>query len=129
MHINIRTGLGMEAIKDFKRAGGTHVFIVSLPGKESGVAIKKPEDFRAVFDQTVETVRQANDIVKAYAVIGVHPGELVELSDTIGLERAYEICLGGLDLAATYVAEGKAVALKSGRPNFPVSAGNARGLE
>jgi TatD-related deoxyribonuclease len=121
MHINIRTGLGMEAIKDFKRAGGTHVLIVSLPGKESGAVVKKPEDFHAVYDMTVETVKQANDIVRAYGVIGVHPSELVELSDTLGLEQAYEICLGGLDLAAKYVAEGRAIALKSGRPNFPVS--------
>jgi TatD-related deoxyribonuclease len=121
MHINIRTGLGMEAVKDFKRAGGTHVFIVSLPGKESGIAIRHAEDFRAVLDQTVETVRQANEIVKAYAILGVHPGEFVELSDVVGMDRAYEICRGGLEIAASYVAEGKAVALKSGRPNFPVS--------
>ena len=61
MHINVRTGLGMEAIKDFKRAGGTHVFIVSLPGKECGVAVTKSGDFQAAYDQTVETVKQAND--------------------------------------------------------------------
>ncbi len=54
MHINLKGGRGIEAIKEFKNAGGTHVFIVSLPAGELGLTIRSPEDFRAVFDATVE---------------------------------------------------------------------------
>lgn len=121
MHINLRTGRGIEAIKEFKGAGGTHVFIVSLPAKESGIRIKAAEDYKAVFDQTVEAVRQASEIVSAYAVLGVHPAEFIELSETMGVEKAYAVVKEGLEIAAKYVAENKAVAIKSGRPHYPVS--------
>lgn len=121
MHINLRTGRGMEAIKDFKNAGGTHVFIVSLPAGELGFTVSKAEDYRAVFDHTVEAARQAGEIVKAYAVVGVHPAEFIEMSNVMGMQRAYAIVKEGLEIAAKYVAENKAVAIKSGRPHYPVS--------
>ena len=122
MHININGGRGMGAIKEFKNAGGTHVFIVSLPAGELGMSITKAEDFRVVFDETVEAVRQANELVKAFAVVGVHPAEYVGLAESLGIERAYAIVREGLDIAAKYVAEGRAIAIKSGRPHYPVSA-------
>src|SRR5271157_8237 len=121
MHINVKGGRGVEAIKDFKNAGGTHVFIVSLPAGELGLAIAKGDDFRAVFDATVEAVRQANEHVKAYAVVGVHPAEFIRLAESSGMEKAYALVKEGLEIAAKYVAEGKAVAIKSGRPHFPVT--------
>ena len=122
MHINIRGGRGMEAIKEFRNAGGTHVFIVSLPAGELGLSINRADDFRAVFDETVEASRQANELVKAFAVVGVHPAEYIGLAESLGMERAYAIVKEGLELAAKYVAEGRAVAIKSGRPHYPVSA-------
>lgn len=122
MHLNIRGGRGLEAIKEFRNAGGTHVFLVSLPAGEVGHAIASGGDFRAVYDATVEAARQANEYVKAYAIVGVHPAEYVGLAGSVGVERAYAIVREGLEIAAKYVAEGKAVALKSGRPHYPVSA-------
>lgn len=121
MHINLRTGRGMEAIKEFRNAGGTHVIIVSLPAGECGLTIGRAEDYRAVFDLTVEAVRRSNELVKAYAVVGVHPAEFVGLSEARGIDEAYEIVREGLEIAAKYVAEGKAIGLKSGRPHYPVS--------
>jgi TatD-related deoxyribonuclease len=121
MHLNIGQGRGVEAIKEFKNAGGTHVFIVSLPAGELGLAVSKAEDFRAVYDNTLEAVRQANEHVKAFAVVGVHPAEYIGLAESLGMEKAYAIVKEGLEIAAKYVAEGKAVAMKSGRPHYPVS--------
>jgi TatD-related deoxyribonuclease len=54
MHLNLNGGRGIEAVKEFRNAGGTHLFIVSLPAGELGLTIKKADDFRAVFDATVE---------------------------------------------------------------------------
>ncbi len=59
--------------------------------------------------------------MKAYAVVGVHPAEYIGLSETLGMEKAYAVVKEGLEIAAKYVAEGKAVAIKSGRPHYPVS--------
>jgi TatD-related deoxyribonuclease len=122
MHLNLKRGRGIEAIKEFRNAGGTHVLIVSLPAGELGLAVTQAGDFKAVYDETVEAVRRANEYVKAYAVVGVHPAEYIGLANSLGVERAYAIVKGGLEIAAKYVAEGKAVAVKSGRPHYPVSA-------
>jgi TatD-related deoxyribonuclease len=59
--------------------------------------------------------------VKAFAVVGIHPAEYVGLAESLGIEKAYAIVKEGLEIAAKYVAEGKAVAIKSGRPHYPVS--------
>jgi TatD-related deoxyribonuclease len=121
MHLNPLRGRGIEAIKEFRNAGGTHVFIVSLPAGESGMAIRKAEDYYTLYDLTVDVVRQANELVHAYAVVGVHPAEFVGLAGSMGVEQAYQVVREGLEIAAKYVAEEKAVAIKSGRPHYPVS--------
>lgn len=121
MHINLRRGRGMEAIKEFKNVGGTHVFIVSLPAEELGLSIKGAKDYHAVYNETFEAVRRANEYVKAYAVIGVHPAEFIGMAGTLGMDKAYAIVKEGLEIAAKYVSEGTAVAIKSGRPHYPVS--------
>lgn len=121
MHLNLRTGRGMEAIKEFRNAGGTHVILVSLPAGECGLTISKAQDFHSVFDLTVEAARQSNELVKAYAVVGVHPAEFVGLAESRGIDEAYSIVKEGLEIAAKYVAEGKAIGIKSGRPHYPVS--------
>ena len=121
MHINLRTGRGMEAIKEFRNAGGTHVILVSLPARECGLTTNCANDYRSVYDLTVEAARQSNEIVKAYAVIGVHPAEFVWLAESKGIDEAYSIVKEGLEIAAKYVAEGKAIGIKSGRPHYPVS--------
>lgn len=123
MHINLPRGRGIEAIKEFKNAGGTHVLIVSLPAGEMGMTVRRSNDYKAVYDETIKAVEMANEYVKAYAVIGVHPAEFVWLVESRGFESAYETVKEGLEIAAKYVAEGKAVALKSGRPHYPVTPG------
>lgn len=121
LHLNPRRGRGIEAIKEFRNAGGTHVFVVSLPAGESGMTIRSAQDYRTLYDLTVEVVRQANEYVRAYAVVGVHPAEFIDLAGTMGTEPAYQVAREGLEIAAKYVAEGKAVAIKSGRPHYPVT--------
>jgi len=121
MHLNPLRGRGIEAIKEFRSAGGTHVFVVSLPAGESGMTIRTAQDYYTLYDLTIEAVRQANELVHAYAVVGVHPAEFVGLAGSRGAETAHQIVREGLEIAAKYVAEGKAVAIKSGRPHYPVS--------
>jgi TatD-related deoxyribonuclease len=121
MHINHLRGRGIEAIKEFRNAGGTHVFIVSLPAGEMGMNIHSAQSYHELYNQTINAVRHANEIVHAYAVVGVHPAEFIGLAETMGMEKAHEIVRQGLEIAAKYVAEGKAVAIKSGRPHYPVS--------
>ena len=121
IHIDMKRGRGLDAVSDFKNAGGTHMFLVTLPSRHLGVSVKKSEDYKIVFDQTIEAAAKINEIgVTAFPVLGIHPVDILYLSEENGVEKAIEIMRGGFDIAANYIREGKAVALKSGRPHFPV---------
>lgn len=125
IHLNAETGEGMDAVRDFVAAGGTHLFVVNRPSWNFGVEAESGEDFRPGFDATLDIVENATDILpgRAYAVLGVHPGLISKLVDGWGHtpEEATAIMQAGLDLAAEYVSSGEAIALKSGRPHYEVN--------
>lgn len=119
IHIDMKRGRGLDAVSDFQNAGGTHMFLVTLPSRHLGVSVKKPEDYKIVFDQTIETALKINETgVTAFPVLGIHPVDILYLAEENGVDKAVEIMCGGFDIAASSVREGKAVALKSGRPHF-----------
>jgi TatD-related deoxyribonuclease len=122
MHIDPRAR-GMEAVKEFKNSGGTHIILVTKPSWSLGVTVKKPEDYLIVFDETVEIASKIKDIgVGAFPVLGVHPAEISKLIEYMELQEAMEVMKKGLEIASEYVERGLAVGIKSGRPHYPVSA-------
>ncbi|WP_440007335.1 TatD family hydrolase [Halomicrococcus sp. SG-WS-1] len=141
MHLDPENGRGIEAVKDFARSGGTHLLVVNKPSWLLGVEVESGEDFREVFDATVDAVERASEILdgRAWPVLGVHPGLISKLVDDRGYDpaEARDLMRAGLAEAAEYVADGPGVALKTGRPHYDVSeavwdASNAvlrRGLE
>ena len=123
IHLDPANGRGIEAAKDFLRAGGTHVFLVCKPSESFGVLPGSGEDFRSVYEGTIrvaEGVTAATGLV-VYTVLGVHPAEMTRLAAT-GMTPgdAAAVMMDGLDLAGRYVRDGRAVALKSGRPHYEV---------
>jgi TatD-related deoxyribonuclease len=122
IHIDPANGRGLEAAKDFLRAGGTHLFLVSKPSWSLGIEVSSGSDYVKVFDETLrvaEMIRETGLVV--FPVLGVHPAEINRLSERMTLAEATTLMKSGLDCAATYVREGKAVALKSGRPHYEVA--------
>ncbi len=121
MHLNPK-GRCLEAVKEFVRAGGTHIVLVSLPPWSLSIEISAPDDYMQVFDKVLKIARRAEEAekVKVFVVLGVHPAELTKYYGRMGLARAVELMKGGLELACEYVREGKAVGLKSGRPHYEV---------
>jgi TatD-related deoxyribonuclease len=120
MHIDPRAR-GLEAVKEFKNAGGTHIILVSKPSWSLGVTVKKPDDYFIVFDETVEIASKIKEIgVVAFPVLGVHPAEISKLTEYMELQEAAEIMKRGLEIASGYVEKGLAVGIKSGRPHYPV---------
>ena len=122
IHIDPVNGRGLEAAKDFLRAGGTHLFLVSKPSWSLSVHPSRGADYAKVFDETLrvaEMIRETGLIV--FPVLGVHPAEISRLTERMSLAEATTVMKAGLDCAATFVREGKAVALKSGRPHYEVS--------
>jgi TatD-related deoxyribonuclease len=76
-------------------------------------------DYRTVYDKTISIADEMRKIgLTVFVVLGVHPAEITYF------ERDFHECarimMEGIDVAAMYVQDGKAVALKSGRPHYPV---------
>lgn len=122
IHIDPVNGSGIGAALDFYRAGGTHLFLVSKPSWSLSVHPASGADFARVFDETIRIAGLiAETGVVVFPVLGVHPAEITRLTERMTLPEAVETMKGGIDCAARYVREGKAVALKSGRPHYEVS--------
>ncbi|MDQ2051924.1 TatD family hydrolase [Natronolimnohabitans sp. A-GB9] len=124
LHLDPDNNRGIDAVRDFARVGGTHLLVVNKPSWHLGVEAETGEDFRAVFERTIEIVEEANGVLegRAWPVLGVHPGLISRLVDDRGFspEEAGELMQAGIDVAAEYVASGEALALKSGRPHYDV---------
>lgn len=122
-HLHLQPqGDNVEALKQFQSAGGTHVILSNLPYK--GMKIKTGKDFVAQYDITLdlaEKCRKETD-VEVFVVLGPYPGHLVWLWDELGEDRATDMMVVGMDIAAEMVKEGNALAIgEIGRPHFPVS--------
>jgi TatD-related deoxyribonuclease len=122
IHIDPVNGRGIEAAKDFLRAGGTHIFLVSKPSWSLSVYPSRGTEYNAVFDKTLRVAKLIEETgIVVYPVLGVHPAEISRLAERHSLPEAADIMKAGIDCAAEYIKEGKAVALKSGRPHYEVS--------
>jgi TatD-related deoxyribonuclease len=117
-HLHLRPwGSNVEVIKEFEKQGGTHAILVRLPqASDQGDYSKSYDDTLAM----AEKVRKETD-VKVFVALGPYPVELIHFEKKHGLEKATEMMKEGVDLAASYVKEGKAIAIgEVGRPHFNV---------
>lgn len=124
IHLDPVNGRGIEAAKDFLRAGGTHLFMVCKPSESFGFLPRSGRDFETVYEGTVRIAGMvsAETGLAVYPVLGVHPAEMTRLVATgMTITETATVMREGLDLAARYIREGRAVALKSGRPHYEVS--------
>lgn len=125
IHVNPVKGSGAETVgKAFKSHGGTALFVVSLPSWSYDVHLTSPSDFDRCYALTLSSVKRLLDLdLQAFAVVGVHPAELTFLlSRGVPLSEAVELIKKGLEKAAEWVCEQKAVAIgEVGLPHYPVS--------
>ncbi|WP_123538686.1 TatD family hydrolase [Halosimplex salinum] len=125
MHLDPVHGRGVEAAAEFADNGGTHLLVVNKPSWHLLDSLPSDADeFREVFDLTVGAVERATAELpgRAWPVLGVHPALVSQLvDDGRDPEEARDLMQTGLDAAAEYVADGPALALKSGRPHYDVS--------
>ena len=124
MHLDPVNGRGVEAAAEFADAGGTHLLVVNKPSWDLLDGLPEgPEDFREVFELTIEVVADASEVLpgRAWPVLGVHPALVSQLVEAgHDADSARDLMQTGLDEAAGYVADGPALALKSGRPHYEV---------
>lgn len=123
LHLDPVNGQGVAAAEAFAEVGGTHLLVLNKPSWHLGVDVESPEDFRWVFDRTVDVTREASERLpgRAWPLLGVHPALISGLLDReVTVEAATELMVEGLEVAAEYVADGPALAIKSGRPHYDV---------
>jgi TatD-related deoxyribonuclease len=125
LHLDPEHGRGIDAVTDFARSGGTHLLVVNKPSWHLGVEPDAGDDFEPVFEHTIDVVDRASTHLDgtAWPILGVHPGLVSRLVDDRGMDPdgAAELMGAGLETAAEYVSDGRALGLKSGRPHYEVS--------
>jgi TatD-related deoxyribonuclease len=121
-HMHLQpSGRNVEAAEEFKRAGGTRIILSHMPYHD--MPITRGYDFREGYERTVDMARkvEAEVGIRCQCTLGPYPVELIEMLEEVTLEKAKEVMLEGMDLAAEYVREGRALAIgEVGRPHFPV---------
>jgi len=124
LHLDPVNGRGVEAAREFADHGGTHLLVLNKPSWSLlGAVPETVEQFHEVFELTIEVAMGAADVLNgdAWPVLGVHPALISKLTEAgRSPEAAGEFMRAGLDIAAQYVADGPALALKSGRPHYEV---------
>jgi len=123
MHIDPVRGAGIDAVKEFYSAGGTHFMLVYKTAYGSGVNIKSGKDFGKAYDSIINLSDRINKETKAksYPIIGLHPAEFHHLIMDFGKERAYEIALEALKEIENRISERKAFGIgEVGRPHYHV---------
>jgi TatD-related deoxyribonuclease len=122
-HIHLQPqGRNVEAVKEYQKAGGTHLILSHMPYDQ--VQVHSVEDFILSYDITIGLAERCNreTSIKVFCTVGPYPVLLLPLAEEHGLSMAKEIMMGAMDAAASLVREGKAVAIgEVGRPHFPVS--------
>jgi TatD-related deoxyribonuclease len=114
-------GRNVDAIREFKAAGGTGFTLVTLPYKQ--VPISKGEDFEQSYRITLSLAEKAKEAteLEINIAVGPYPVLMVPFSVHFGLEKAEEMMNEGMDIAAKMVGEGRAHAIgEIGRPHFDV---------
>lgn len=120
-HLHLqRKGKCVEAIKEFKRAGGTHVVICQHPMVHKVIEDKQ---YSRAYKETLDIasdVRSQVD-VGVFVTVGPYPVDYLHLRKEFGRKEAMQIMRRGMDEAAALCSEGECVAIgEIGRPHFSV---------
>ena len=121
-HLHLRRdGCYLNAVKDFRNAGGTHLVLCQYPMVKTVIQEKS---YEMVYKETLDManeIRTAMDVT-VFVTVGPYPVDYLRLKDAFGREQAIEIMKKGMDQAAELCAEGFAIAIgEIGRPHFPVN--------
>jgi TatD-related deoxyribonuclease len=122
-HIHLQPqGRNVEAVREYQKAGGTHLILSHMPYDQ--VQVHRADDFMESYAITLDLAERCNREtgVKVFCTVGPYPVLIIPLAEEHGIIRAKEMMIEGMEGAARLVREGKAIAIgEVGRPHFPVS--------
>lgn len=120
-HLHLRrNGLFSNAIRDFKKAGGTHFVLCQLPMTN---LVIRDKSYRSCYQETLKMAEEirSNIEVGVFVSVGPYPVDYLKLKEVFGREYTIKIMKDGIDLAADLCNEQKCIAIgEIGRPHFQV---------
>lgn len=121
MHLR-RDGKYLDAVKEFKKHGGTHLIIAQYP---MPALVAQERSYTGIYQETVkmaEEVREKTN-VKAFVTVGPYPADYLYFKDKFGREEAIKLMKKGMEEAVKLCLENPlCVGIgEVGRPHFRVS--------
>ncbi len=121
-HIHLRRdGFFLEAIKDFKSAGGTHIVLCQYPMID---IVIKNKSYEKCYNETLSIADEIRSKIGigVFLTVGPYPVDYLRLSKKFGRNSAILIMKKGIDEAAKLCEEKKIVGIgEIGRPHFEVA--------
>jgi len=121
-HLHLRRdGRFLDAVKDFKNAGGTHFVLCQYPLIR---LLLKEKSYKLCY---IETLKMADEIrtkidIGLFVTCGPYPVDYLKLKENFGRLKAIDIMKKGVDDAARLCEEEKCIGIgEIGRPHFPVT--------
>ena len=120
MHLR-RDGRFLDAVKEFKKAGGTHFVLCQYPMTS---IVMKEKSYKNCY---LETLKMAEEIrsklsIDVFVTIGPYPVDYIRLSEKFERAVVIDIMKKGMDEAADLCEEKECIAIgEIGRPHFPVN--------
>lgn len=120
-HLHLRRdGRFLDAIKEFKKAGGTHFVLCQLPMTR---LVLQSKSYKSCY---LETLKMAEEIkseidIGVFVTVGPYPVDYLKLIERYDRKTTIEIMRKGIDEAATLCEEKKCIGIgEIGRPHFQV---------
>lgn len=120
-HLHLRRdGRFLDAVKEFKKAGGTHIVLCQYPMPN---IVLKEKSYKLSYYQTIEMADEIrrNIEIGVFVTVGPYPIDYLTLNEKYDRYQVIEIMKKGMDEAAKLCEENKCIAIgEIGRPHFPV---------
>ena len=121
-HLHLRRdGRFIDAVKEFKKSGGSHFVLCQLPMTNLVIMNKS---YKSCY---IETLKMADEIrskidIGVFVTVGPYPVDYIRLLEKFGRETSVKIMKKGIDEAAILCEEQKCIGIgEIGRPHFPVN--------
>ncbi|MGC9307721.1 MAG: TatD family hydrolase [Thermoplasmatota archaeon] len=120
-HLHLRRdGACIEAVREFERAGGTHLVLCQLPMVQRVI---EERSYLPCYEETLslaEEAMQATDVT-VFVTVGPYPADNLRLRDRFGRDAAMDLMRRGMEQAQQLCLDGDVIAIgEIGRPHFDV---------
>ena len=120
-HLHLRrNGRFLDAVKEFKKFGGTHFILCQLPMIN---LVFRDKSYKACYQETLDMADEIrlNINIGVFVTVGPYPVDYLKLVEKFGRESTILIMKKGIDEAVKFCEEQKCIGIgEIGRPHFQV---------